>query len=197
MEMAYMAFNYEMMRPPMHVGPFKDMPTEQARAYFEWFVGQQSQRVNQLMQAYLLDTGEPSLDFSRNSLIPLWRWMSQYTKEREYRADERNNMNSKLPAWAYEAGIQNGELSPQSLALAVDGGFYLANCFEHALPGKISWKFWQDTEDHYYHRPVLVFGTRPLVPHELFVNQMWAIVDGDYRDDQIRKRYDTWVRKLA
>ncbi len=180
----------------MSVGPFETMTVQDAQAYCVWFVSQQDMRVAQLAKAYRWEVGNDALDETRESLVPLWQWMSRHAEERRYAPGECEALNAHLPEWALKVGIQQGELSSNSLTLAVDGGFYLASVFQRVFPGQTEWVRWDRTKDHFYNRPVLAFGRYPLIPHEIFVNNMWAVVEGAFEEDQILKLYDVWCKKL-
>ena len=193
-----MSFDYHMMIPPMALPSFDEMTPAQARVHFDWFTQQSGVRIDQLKRAYAHEVVSPSdLDESRDSLVPLWRWLARHAKERPLSQEEAEQRRSQLPQWVLEAGVTAGELSSPSLALAVDAGFYLARIFLKAYPDKVSWTLWERSGDQYYNRPVLVgFGAAPLLPHELLINAMWGVVHGRMDENRLAKIYDVWARKL-
>ena len=193
-----MGFDYKMMVPPMTVPSFEEMTSGEARAHFDWFTQQADRRIDLLKGAYAHEIGSPAdLDESRNSLVPLWRWLSRYAKERPLSQEEARQLQSQLPQWVRNAGVTAGELSSVSLALAVDAGFYFAKIFLKAYPEKVTWTLWDRRGDHYYNRPVLTgFGAAPLLPHELIINATWGVIHGRMDEKRLAKIYDVWARKL-
>lgn len=192
-----MTFEYDLMIPPMPVPPFETMTEAQAQAHFEWFVGQAPRRVALLKGAYAHEMGNAAdLNGTRESLVPLLRWLARHAaiRPRDAAGSERQ---ASLPAWAQACGVKNDELSTATLALAVDAGFYLAQVLQSAHPDKVSWVLWQKPGDHYYNRPVLTgFGPAPLMPHEILETCMWGILHGRQDEQRLMKIHDVWVAKL-
>lgn len=193
-----MSFDYQMMVPPVGTPSFDAMTQSQAREHFAWFMQQARNRIEQLKRAYAYEVGSSDdLDDTRDSLVPLWRWLSRHAKERPLSTGEVEQRRSQLPQWAKEAGVTAGELSAPSLALAVDAGFYLANVFLTEHPGEVEWVLWEKQNDRHHNHPVLTgFGSAPLLPHEPVVNAMWGAIHGRKDDDRVAKIYDVWARKL-
>lgn len=193
-----MTYEYQLMDPPFQVHKFEKMDDKQAIQYFEWFVSQENERISILKEAYHSEIGKKNdFDGKPESLVNIWRHFSKYAVVQEHSEEELKKLEFELPAWAQKAGIQNAELSVGSLAITIDIGFYIKRVFDFEYANHIKWELWKKTKGYYFNRPVLVgFGKTPLVPHDLVVNIMWEVIDGNYFDEQLLHLYQTWKKIL-
>ena len=104
-------------------------------------------------------------------------------------------LRAELPHWAQEVGVEVGELSIQSLTLAVDAGFYLADVFLAELTGRVRWGLGTKRSDGCLNRPVLLgLGSIPLMPYDIVINCMWGVLRGNRDEQRLVRIYDFWVR---
>lgn len=68
--------DYIFMQPPFETKPFKDMKKKDAQEHFEWYVGDITNRIEILRNAFEVTGGgkKEELDFSAESLIKIWNW---------------------------------------------------------------------------------------------------------------------------
>jgi len=184
---------YAPMQPPEAFPAFPAMDFDQAVRHFRWFVGQAPERVQQLRTAYAATANDPrDLDFSGGSLTALWRWVAARVE-----VVPALDAGPPSPAWARRVGDPERRLSPATLALAVDAGFYLAGVFRerHAT---IHWELWTRTKGAYWNRPVLAgFGPYPFVPHDHVAMGMWRLADDRYEETHLLKTFATWEQMIG
>ena len=186
-------FDYELMEPPEVFPPFEQMSAAHATRHFEWFIAEAPSRIRQIREAYAHSAGsEFQLDFTVESLVPLWRWLSGFVEIVAAETPKRT-----LPQWATAVGITNRQLKPSTLALGVDTGFYIAEIFMRTSKS-VRWVLWTKTKDYYWNRPVLIgFGPYPLVPHDLVVANFWKVARREFATDQLLRSFKVWQRKLS
>ena len=61
-----------MMIPPFKHGEFIDMRKKEVQQYFDWYISQVNYRINVLNEQIEKEGLEIVLDYSADSLIPLW-----------------------------------------------------------------------------------------------------------------------------
>ena len=71
---------YPLMIPPVEKS-FRDFTKADAKMFFDWYVAQSEERINQL-QHYIARTNpqEIILDGTSESLVPLWSWYEDQIK---------------------------------------------------------------------------------------------------------------------
>lgn len=69
-----MLFDYPFDSPLFEVVPFDKMTKRQAHAHYEWFIERIPSRLDLLLNAYRNCGGGDSLEYTRESLVPLWTW---------------------------------------------------------------------------------------------------------------------------
>lgn len=65
---------YEILIPPLDK-PFCQLSKREAQTYFDWYLSKQGERIT-----YLKSASKLNLDYSVESLIPLWRWFLRQAK---------------------------------------------------------------------------------------------------------------------
>ena len=65
---------YDMMTCPFEYDSFKNLRKKEAEKYFNWYVSQIEYRITALKEAVLQDRRKIALNYSLESLIPLWDW---------------------------------------------------------------------------------------------------------------------------
>jgi hypothetical protein len=125
--MGYVIFDPKVNRP-LH-----ELPREDARAAYDWFVDNISARLNQLSQ--LVSVDEIDLDFSESSLIRLHDWFFKLVIE--------------------ERGLENSTPSPELFSVCNDIGIFLSE-FVIREGKQIKWLFFtKDEKGLSYQRPVI------------------------------------------
>src|SRR5690348_6993185 len=97
-------------------------------------------------------------DYSPDSLIPLWVWVSGHVRRKS-----------------------DTELTPGTLALILDTGFYLAEVFLRQYPGRLRWELWTKKTGP-QNIPVIKGFKVPLVPTDVVKTCAWDALKTGFKD---------------
>lgn len=131
---------YEMMIPPFKYGKFADMKKKETQQYFEWYISQIQNRIEILKKHMEKDNFKSILDYSVDSLIPLWEW---YEKKIEFvpkDVEEYEREISKYPYWM-QSEISTTQVSFDTLKYGLDISMYFAEIIIKNSKGKIKWGY--------------------------------------------------------
>lgn len=131
---------YEMMIPPFSHCEFSEMTKKEAQLYFEWFVSQVGHRISILNNYIVNDGGNLVLDYSIESLIPLWRWyegkiQTVLKDDEDYRKEIERH-----PVWMKQY-ISQTTISNETLKIGLDVSMYFAEVIIRNSAGKIKWGY--------------------------------------------------------
>lgn len=135
--------DYVLMEPPFEMKEFHEMNKREAQQYFDWYMSQVPVRLKQLKEAYAETSGRDSgeLDFSPQSLVPLWSWFLPWVAYEPKTAEEIQEELAKLPEWLHESFLEAPyDLSTGTLTLAADIAVYFAEVFRKKYPN-LEWGF--------------------------------------------------------
>jgi len=126
--MAYSVFNPKVNRP-LH-----ELPREEAKAAYDWFIKSFPARLDELQD--LLQVDDVDLDFSEISLSKLHDWFFEVVQE--------------------ERSLGNSSPSPELFSVCNDIGIYIAEILRREGE-KIDWSFYvSNPKGLSYQRPVLI-----------------------------------------
>ncbi|MEG0282882.1 MAG: hypothetical protein RR662_06860, partial [Clostridia bacterium] len=81
--------DYEIIKPPLwKEGGYANFTKKEAQIYFEWFVSEIPHRLEVLQEYISRDNPDLKLDFSEESLVPLWEWVSGKIETRKLSKEE-------------------------------------------------------------------------------------------------------------
>lgn len=116
---------YPLMIPPFTISSFNTLTKKQVEQFFQWFLIEKTNRV-QVLSQYIDQTGEHvELDYTPNSLIPLWDWFESQI-EIETRTEEKieAQIRSLPPKWQNVVKPATTQLSQKTLAIGLDISTY-------------------------------------------------------------------------
>lgn len=121
------------------------------------------------------------LDYSRDSLVPLWAWAIGRLRPRPRR--ELLDL-SKVPMWfeIVGSGVALRQWTDESLAIADGLIYYVGECFVRAVPGA-AWDVDRSPYPHLAGRPVLAGTNPPIEPIRIVIGQLGDV----YRAHPSRK----------
>lgn len=117
---------------------FGQMSKEQAEAFFNNYLDSKESRLRFLNRSYWSTGGgnESDLDFSPESLLPLWAWARRRLTLQGYSRTEFEGLKTQ------QGHIRDGELiselSKDTLILVDDLGYYLGDSVVHCIDG-VEW----------------------------------------------------------
>ena len=148
--------NYEIMIPPAHLAqPFEEFNQDQVEEYFQWHMSQIGHRISVLNQ-YIGDEGvKIELDYSSESLIPLWKWYEKHivverVPLREYIGELRSS-----PKWMKRYVPRTKISLMKTFGFGADIAIYFAETVRKNSEEKISWGYFTRPKVEGYNRPVL------------------------------------------
>lgn len=131
---------YEMMIPPFKHGEFIDMRKKEVQQYFDWYISQVNYRINVLNEQIEKEGLEIVLDYSADSLIPLWEWYEKKIEFVRKDAEEYKNEIDKHPVWM-QSEILTTKVSFETLKYALDISMYFAEIIIRNSKGKVKWGY--------------------------------------------------------
>ncbi|MBO4438942.1 MAG: hypothetical protein J5798_06275 [Spirochaetaceae bacterium] len=116
---------YEMMIPPFEMVQFEEMNKKQVQEHFDWYIGQISHRLSLILNTIKEDNIDVDLDYSIESLIPLWEWYETKISYRKLDDSEYQSRISNRPKWMKDC-IDDEDLSWETLMYCMDVALYFA-----------------------------------------------------------------------
>jgi hypothetical protein len=171
---------------------FRRMSDRDAEAFFDQYLRLGNERLTLLNQIFYETGGgnEDDLDFSPDSLIPLWQWAMQRLHPREFSALELTHIMT-LPEWFRQDQLKSKPLSEASLILINDIAYYLAEVLIRNLKG-IHWGICkaQARGQIDENQPVLLGFKITVNPRESVKVAAIKTVQGDLRKEGLLQVYE-------
>ena len=168
------------------------MPTKEAKKYFEWLLGVQQSRIDNLE---LEVNNNPSFsnwnaDYSPASLVNLGEWFATNIETRERTRTELASISSQLKR---EISFSAFELTDRTFSIAADIGLYLANVFIRNHP-QINWSAPVSAKSSIdYRQPVLAGFNPPMNPIRLMITQAYSLANGKANGKIVYEIYKIWL----
>jgi hypothetical protein len=180
---------------------FENMSDEQAQAFFDQYLQLREERLVALNHRYWQTGGgnESDLDFSPDSLGPLWVWATKQLRRREFTSAELEHARS-LPASIRQD--YKPPLSEDSLILINDVAFYFAEVLIRTLEG-VQWKVCRTKVKRYVDRNQPVLSGFSVPGFELGINPRRTVrvltlkvLDGEAGEDALFQAYEQFFKLI-
>lgn len=147
---------YMLMISPFEYDDFIYMTKSQVDVYFKWYVGEIDNRLK-ILSTFLFESGENiDLDFSEESLIPLWNWYESKIIVEKKSEEEIENDRMTYPAWVFET-MSADKISLETYKYGMDIAMYFAEIIRRNSNGKIYWGYFTKPKSRVsVNRPVLL-----------------------------------------
>jgi hypothetical protein len=174
---------------------FENMTDDQAQAFFDQYLRLRDERLAALNRRYWQTGGgnESDLDFSPDSLEPLWAWAAKQLRRREFTPAELEHAGS-LPASIRQD--YKPPLSEDSLILINDIAYYFAEVLIRTLEG-VHWQVCKTKVKRYVDRNQPVLGGFSAPGFTLGINPRRQVkvlalktLDGEAGDDALLQEYE-------
>src|SRR2546422_2182435 len=186
---------YRTNQPPFTLR-FEQMPKEELKAYYRWFLDQIPGRIAELETAVNETPGYESWRADRmpSSLDALGAWFMQQVETRPRTEPELDEIEAGSP---YPIDVSPNELTNRTFSLAIDIGMYLSQVILRNVSG-VRWEHpLRSTKDVDYGQPVLRGSARvPANPVRLIVTLAYGITRKGQRPERLRELYDIWSHNL-
>jgi len=182
---------------------FRAMTDEQSRCYYEWFLGQMPERIEELEHLVRSTPGFGAwrADKTPTSLNTLGQWFAATVKKRPLSQEERDAILRSLdPSRPYS--VQDWTLTTESLSLCFDVAMYLSAVMLRNLAGVHWGRVTKPKRDADLNQPVLLgFGVPTAVPMPAFpLNSLrvvrvlaYGLAEEKKVGSGLRQVYDTWA----
>lgn len=189
--------DYMLFIPPMELD-FANWSRKTARSYFDWFLGQISERKDEL--ARLVSRLSPGcrLDDSPDSLRCLGEVFVSEVRTRPSTQEEIAQQGEALtPRLREVVETEVWELTDRTLSLCLDVGIYFAEVLHKEHP-TLEWDLWTRKTVE-YNRPVLVGfrGNVPLDAPGILVNIARRKVDGQHQVGELKRVFEHWSSMVS
>lgn len=194
---------YPWMAPPFEMKPFEEMNKKEAKQHFEWYISQIPERIEVLKE---LTEHKISLDYSKESLIPLFAWyLSQITiyklsdKEIEAELEDLRQYPDFVFEDEKERLLANPvELKREDYALAMDIAIYYGETIIKNYP-QVKWTFFTKPKSYaYLNEPILSYEDDKIFyernPRRLLKVNIEYIKENDIENTAL---YDDFLRDSA
>lgn len=91
--------SYELLKLPFEFESFDKLNKKQTQEFFDWYVGEIDNRISLLIHAMSEDGVNDVLDYSVESLIPLWRWFETKISYKKISKKEYRRLINLYPKW--------------------------------------------------------------------------------------------------
>lgn len=195
---------YDILIPPLNK-PLDMLNSEEAKAYFDWYINSIPSRIE-----YLKHISNLQLDFSPESLIPLWGWLLKQAEIENTPKAKLKELNSRMKTMPCDIASTVTEenkvqFSLQTEYILLDIAMYFGEVCVRNNP-TIYWGFHTDGEkDSFVNRPILMgFLDRDFSPpfqaefDPTFTVRCIAcnLFDGDASKQDLKNIYDKWKRMM-
>ncbi len=174
--------DYEYMLCPFEFKDFEEMKKKEAEEYFNWYVSEVDNRINYLNEYIKKDTNNnvSFLDYTPESLIPLWNWFQTKITFVEESKEEIERKAKEFPKELQYIAYENTKKpSVQTLGITTDVANYFAEVFRKNNPS-IYWGYFTKPKNHIsVNEPVLLGFVRKdnLNPRLITYNCIWKTLD--------------------
>lgn len=188
---------YEPMVSPFNYDDFTTLKKKQAEEYFQWYIGEISHRL-EIFAKYLESEGENILlDFSEQSLIPLWEWYEKQITLVKKTEEEIEDEKSRFPWWVAET-LSTEKISSETLKYVMDIAIYFAEVVRRQAGEKIYWGYFTKPKSRMsVNTPVLLgFVAGMDLDPRLIVMTCTSKSSKERDKERLYKSYKVWMKKI-
>lgn len=186
--------NYPFMCPPLEFQSFREMSKKEAQEHFDWYINEIPGRLELLKNAFEFTGGgdKKILDFSPESLKPLWSWFILQVKMIPKSKKEIEDELRKYPKWMKDQ-LGTHRVSTETLAVGMDIAKYFAEVFIKNFSG-VKWGLVTKPKSYVYvNRPVLMgFKHNQMDPGNNVHVLTLKVADGEKNSDTLYDMYNYW-----
>lgn len=189
---------YQTIVLPFAFHNFDELNKKQAEKFFQWYTGQINNRIDILKKYIDCEVDGILLDFSPQSLIPLWEWYEQQIVI-ELKSDEELKYESGIsPDWM-QSQISERKISEKTLDIGMDIAIYFAEIIRKTAPEKIDWGYFTSPKNQMYVNQPVLLGFRadiPLCPAQIIKVCTWESSE-ELKKTRLYDAYTKWVQMIG
>lgn len=185
---------YEMMIPPFKHGEFIDMKKKEVQQYFDWYISQVGHRIDILSKQIEKEGLENVIDYSVDSLIPLWEWYEKKIEFVQKDVKEYEKEINQHPAWM-QSEILTTKVSCETLKYALDISIYFAEIIIRNSKGKVKWGYFTSPKKRMsVNEPTLLGFKRDMdLNPRLIVLNCTRRSGKEHLNTRLFEMYNTWM----
>lgn len=166
-----MDYNIFELGCPIDKESFDDFTKEEVAVYFKWYTEHIDERI-QYLQSYIdLENPLIKLDFSIDSLVPVWEWYEKKIIVEHYTRRELKKQAKKYPDWLREEILSNDtKISIKTLAVCDDLAVYFAEVIRRNNSDRLYWGYYTKPKNRMsVNEPVLLGFVKGIEmnPHDI------------------------------
>ena len=187
---------YEGVNPPLEKD-FYSLSKEEALSYFDWFIGVIPERVELLRKACKSDGVGDILDYTPESLVPLWRWYLGDVQIVPISQEKHEAQLAAAPDYLKE-NVRRYEIAGGYRLIAWDISIYFAECMLRACP-TLRWGVVFKPKNYIHlNMPVLVGfeHDQDMNTHYLVSIQMHGIISKRTDEGKRLHLFNIWKNKV-
>ena len=181
--------------PSVRINPLFDMITkENAKEFFDTYMANKEAALDSLAHDVNLEGLE--LDFSPESLTPLWQWA-----QCRYQYGDEHPSIDKVPIWYYPERVNNRHFGGAPLTIEAakvqdQVAYYFAEVVVRNLP-EMKWGLYMKGGSPYSYRPILV-GAVPAYPINTVGNVLTRVLINSPHasSDALKESFDLYKKKI-
>lgn len=189
--------SYELLKLPFEFESFDKLNKKQTQEFFDWYVGEIDNRISLLIHAMSEDGVNDVLDYSIESLIPLWRWFETKISFRKRSKIEVLREIIIFPEWMKEY-ISKEDLSFETMAYVSDIAMYFAEVMIRNTDGKVQWGYFTKPKNRMsVNEPVLLgFKDGVELNSRRIVNNCARCSSREKQPERLFNIYNVWMEYL-
>lgn len=188
---------YESMISPFEYKEFTAMNNDETKKYFNWFISQVEYRIEYLNHFIINDGETLELNYSVNSLIPLWNWYEgkiqvECKKEEDYLEEVE-----RVPLW-FQSHISREKISNDTLKIALDVSIYFAEVLIRNNPDRIRWGYFtKPKKRESVNQPTLLGFVNDMDLNPRIIVLTCTRKSSEERNpNRLLNAYNTWIKFL-
>ena len=183
------------MTPPFEVKDFFSMNKKEAEQHYIWYLSEVPERIMILKNFIALfdDSINEAMDYSPNSLIPLWAW---YLKNVNILLKSEEEYQQEILQYPKDIrySVSRYKLEFEWMAVAMDIGIYMALCFLE-YDKKFKWGYVTKPKQDCVNKPsIMGFNYKMLFsPMDTMTTMIYKAADRRSKDTQLIEIFDYWI----
>lgn len=186
---------YEYMISPFEFYDFDNFSKKEAEEYFKWYIEQIKNRLSYLQKHIACEEKDIVLDYTKESLIPLWSWHESKITCVLKMEEELNQEQHVTPQWLHNF-ISKDRLSYETIGICVDVAIYFAETIIKNSHGCLKWGYFTKPKNKVdVNRPVVLGFTKKIHLNPIMVVYNCTLRSSQNKDsERLYNIYNEWMK---
>ena len=184
---------------PIQKDRFDNFTKEEVELYFNWCTGHIDERIEYLEKYIQRDDILIKLDFSVESLIPVWEWYEKKIVVEHYTRRELKKEAKKYPDWLREEILSDDtKISVNTLAICDDLAIYFAEVIRRNNLEHIYWGYYTKPKNRMsVNEPVLLGFVKDMEMNPRRIVYNCTLCSTEKKDkEMLINLYYTWIKYI-